>query len=205
MTDYVTEYITSGILELYILGELTPGEAAEVEQMADRYPAVRQELDAIRESLEQYALAHAVTPRPIIKSLFLATVDYMDRLQNGEPVTTPPVLSQTSRVADYAAWINRPDFTLPPKVADTYIKIIGHTSAVTTALVWLLKQADEEVHEQEYERFLVVEGTCTVTAGTNVFYLTPGNYYEVPLHTPHSIQVTSAQPCKVVLQRVAVP
>jgi mannose-6-phosphate isomerase-like protein (cupin superfamily) len=204
MTNPITKYIESGILELYILGELTSAEAEEVEQMAASYPAVRQELDAIRENLEQYALAHAVAPRPLMKSLFLATVDYMERLQNGEPIATPPLLRQSSRVADYASWINRPDFTLPPEVTDVYIKIIGHTPEITTALVWLLEQADSEVHEQEYERFLVVEGTCTVTAGADLFYLTPGDFYEVPLHTPHNIQVTSQEPCKVILQRVAV-
>ncbi len=204
MTNPITEYIESGILELYVLGELTPAEAEEVKQMASSYPAVRQELEAIRENLEQYALAHAVTPRPLMKSLFLATVDYIERLQNGEPIATPPVLSQNSLVADYATWINRPDFTLPPQATDVHIKIIGHTPEITTALVWLLEQADNEVHKQEYERFLVVEGTCTVAAGGDLYYLTPGDYYEVPLHTPHSIQVTSTQPCKVVLQRVAV-
>lgn len=204
MTNPIIEYIESGILELYILGELTPAEAEEVEQMATSYPAVRQELDAIRENLEQYTLAHAVAPRPVMKALFLATVDYMERLKNGEPVSSPPLLSPSSNVTDYVAWLNRPDFTLPPEAANEYIKIIGFTPEITTALVWLREQADNEVHEQEYERFLVVEGTCTVTAGANLFYLTPGNYYEVPLHTPHSIQVTSKEPCKVILQRVAV-
>lgn len=204
MTHNITEYIESGILELYILGEVTPAEAEEVEYMAATYPAVRQELDTIQENLEQYAVAHAVPPRPLMKSLFVATVDYMERLKNGEPVTTPPPLSETSRVVDYAEWLTRPDFTLPPETTDLHIKIMGYTPEVTTAIVWLIDEADNEVHEKEYERFLVVEGTCTVTAGGDLFNLTPGDYYAVPLHTPHSIQVTSKEPCKVILQRVAV-
>ena len=89
-------------------------------------------------------------------------------------------------------------------IKSIFLKIINYTPEVTTAVVWLLDQADNEVHEKEYERFLVAEGTCTVTAGTNLFHLQPNDYYEVPLHTPHTIQVTSSQPCKVILQRVAV-
>ncbi|QNF31514.1 cupin domain-containing protein [Adhaeribacter swui] len=204
MTNIITEYIESGILELYILEQVTPAQAAEVEQMAARHPAIRQELDAIRENLEQYAIAHAVQPRPLMKSLFLATVDYMERLQNGETVITPPLLSQTSRVEQYAAWLNRPDFTLPDETTDLHIKIIEATPAVTSAVVWLIDEAEKEVHEKEHERFLVVEGTCTVTAGEALFYLKPGDFYEVPLYTPHTIRVTSPEPCKVVLQRVAV-
>lgn len=205
MTNNITEYIESGILELYILGEVTPAEAAEVEQMAARYPAIRQELDAIRENLEQYALAHAVQPRLLMKSLFLATINYMERLQNGETAVSPPLLSATSRVEDYAAWLNRPDFTLPPEATDLYIKIIEATPEVTSAVVWLIDEAENEVHEKEYERFLVVEGTCTVTAGEALFRLKPGDFYEVPLHAPHTIRVTSPEPCKVVLQRIAIP
>ncbi|RDC62188.1 cupin domain-containing protein [Adhaeribacter pallidiroseus] len=204
MTNPITEYTESGILELYILGELTPAEAEEVEQMATQHPAIRQELEVIQENLAQYALAHAVAPPALAKSLFLATVDYLERLKNGEPAATIPLLNEHSRVTDYAEWLNRPDLTLPPGVKDLHIKIIGYTPEVTTAIAWLIDEATNEVHHNEYERFLVVEGTCTVTSGPDLIYLKPGDYYAVPLHTPHAIEVTSEVPCKVVIQRVAV-
>ncbi|MDQ3291834.1 MAG: cupin domain-containing protein [Bacteroidota bacterium] len=204
MKDYITEYIESGILELYVMGLTSETENEEVEQMAASHAVIRQELETIRTTMEQYAMAHAVTPRPLMKSLFLATVDYMQRLEKGEPVSNPPALSINSRVSDYEHWLNRPDMILPETADDTYIKIIGNTPSIITAIVWLKDKSDDEVHAKEYERFLIVEGTCTVTAGEANHSFGPGDYYEVPLHTPHVIQVTSKEPCKVVLQRVAV-
>ncbi|PSR53094.1 hypothetical protein AHMF7605_05915 [Adhaeribacter arboris] len=204
MKDTVTEYIESGILELYVMGLTSAAENEEVELMAATHKAIRQELDTILTTMELYASEHAVAPRPLMKSLFLATVDYLNRLEKGEPASFPPLLTISSSLSDYAPWLNRPDMFLPEIAEDTYIKIIGHIPTMTTAIVWLKNKADAEVHRKEYERFLVIEGTCTVTAGEAIHSLAPGNYYEVPLHTSHVIQVTSKQPCKVVLQRVAV-
>jgi mannose-6-phosphate isomerase-like protein (cupin superfamily) len=63
--------------------------------------------------------------------------------------------------------------------------------------------APDEIHDNEYEKFLIVEGECDITVGTNVHHLTPGNYFSIPLHATHSVKVTSKTPCKVILQRVA--
>ena len=56
------EYIASGRLEQYVLGELSPAEQAEVEAQASRHPQVRQELDELLAGLGTYAEAHALTP-----------------------------------------------------------------------------------------------------------------------------------------------
>jgi anti-sigma-K factor RskA len=52
------EYIESGRLEQYVLGELDPAARAEVEDWAARYPEVRQELDELLAGLGVYAEAH---------------------------------------------------------------------------------------------------------------------------------------------------
>ncbi len=56
------EYIASGRLEQYVLGELSPAEQAEVEAQASQHPQVRQELDDLLAGLGVYAEAHALTP-----------------------------------------------------------------------------------------------------------------------------------------------
>ena len=61
------EYIDSGILEQYVLGMVTPDECSEVERRATADPAVRQEINVISESLEEYAMSHAIAPNPVIK------------------------------------------------------------------------------------------------------------------------------------------
>jgi len=55
-------YIETGILELYVLGQLTVMEQKEVEDMAAAYPLVREEINAIEIAMEKYAVFHAVKP-----------------------------------------------------------------------------------------------------------------------------------------------
>ena len=52
----IQAYISSGILELYVIGQLSPREMREVEQMAAQHPAVKKELTAIEQALESYSL-----------------------------------------------------------------------------------------------------------------------------------------------------
>ncbi|WP_161888024.1 cupin domain-containing protein [Pontibacter russatus] len=204
MNPNVKAYIESGVLELYVMGASSPAEALAVEQMAAAHPEVRQELENISLALEGYARAHAVTPRNTVKPLLLATIDYMERLKHGEVPATPPVITPESHIADFATWLDREDMVLPPDADSIYVKIIGYTPDATTAIVWIKEEAAQEVHHDEHERFLIVEGTCDIVAGEDIHQLAAGDYYAVPLHTAHTFKVTSAVPCKAVLQRLAV-
>jgi len=56
------EYIETGILELYVLGQLKPHEQKEVEDMAARFPEIRAEIAAIEMAMEKYAFSHAIQP-----------------------------------------------------------------------------------------------------------------------------------------------
>lgn len=196
------EYIDSGILEQYVLGFTGAEESKEVELMAATDPAIQQEIEAIAKSLEIFAKANAVEPNPVIKPFLLATIDYTERLKNGEPVSNPPILNENSQVGDYAAWLNRNDM-VSAGTDDVFAKIIGYTAEAITAIVWLKDYAPQEVHDNEYERFLIVEGTCNIIVGDEVNSLVPGDYFAIPLYKNHLVEVTSSIPCKVILQRVA--
>jgi mannose-6-phosphate isomerase-like protein (cupin superfamily) len=196
-------FLQSGITERYVLNQTTPAEDAEVARMAALFPEVQEELEAMTIALEQYASAHAQAPDPGIKIFLLATINYMSRLEAGEQPTVPPLLRPGSRISDYAPWLERPDLQLADEEEDARAYIIGHTPEALTAIVWLKRGALPEEHNNEYEHFLVVEGTCAITIGEEVHYLSPGDYLAIPLFTPHSVHVTSAVHCKVILQRVA--
>ncbi len=196
------DYIESGILELYVLGNTNPTQSREVELMAAADPAISIEIEAIREALEAYAMENSVEPNPVIKSFLVATIDYTDRLQNGEPVTNPPMLNEHSAVEDYAAWLNRHDM-VPVDNEDLYAKIIGYTPEAITAIVWIKDYAPHEIHDNEYEKFLIIEGTCNIIVGDEINALIPGDYFAIPLHKNHIVKVTSSIPCKVILQRIA--
>jgi len=197
------EYIESGQLELYVMGMLEPEECREAERMIALYPEVRDEVEQITKALKAYAEEEAGAPHPAIKPLLMATIDYSERLQAGEPQAFPPVLNENSTLADYAEWLNREDLRQPGDFTDLYAKIIGYTPEMTTAIVWINSMAPHEVHDDEYEKFLIVEGTCDILIGDKTYQLVPGDYLSIPLHEGHEVKVTSSVPCKVILQRIA--
>jgi mannose-6-phosphate isomerase-like protein (cupin superfamily) len=197
------EFIESGILELYVLGTASSEEVMEVEQRAAGDPEIRQEIDAISEALELYAMENAIQPNELIKPFLLATIDYTQRLENGEEVTHPPLLNEASTIEDYLPWLSRADMKPPANDLDLFAKIIGYTPTVTSAIVWINEYAPHEVHDDEFERFLIVEGTCEIIVEDEVNQLKPSDYFAIPLHKKHMVKVTSSIPCKVILQRIA--
>lgn len=60
--EEVNAYIESGILELYVLGQLSAIECTEVEEMANKYPEVKAEILAIELAMENYALQNSIEP-----------------------------------------------------------------------------------------------------------------------------------------------
>jgi mannose-6-phosphate isomerase-like protein (cupin superfamily) len=197
------EYINSGILEEFVLGLTSEAESQEVVKMALAYPEVQSEIAEISASLEIYAGHKAPPICPTVKPMLMATIDYMERIRKGEWVTFPPELNEKSTPADFAEWLEREDMTLPEDFEGAYAKIIGFTPQATTAITWLSHGSPEEVHDAQYEKFLILEGSCDITIAGDVISLVPGEYLSIPLHKPHDVKVTSAVPCKVILQRIA--
>ena len=198
----VSEYIETGILELYVLGIASDEERNDVERLALEHVEIREEIEEIKVSIEVYGDAYKLEPNPVIKPFLMAIIDYTERLKSGEPPSVPPLLTENSTVADYHQWLNRPDM-VTADTEDVFAKIIGYTPEATTAIVWLKDYAPHEVHDNEYERFLIVEGTCDIIVEDEINQLVPGDYFAIPLHKKHMIKVTSSIPCKVILQRVA--
>lgn len=199
----VSDYIESGVLELYVMGMASPHESEEVEKMATLHPEVRTEIEEIEKSLEVYAKAKAVSPHATVKPMLLATIDYMKRMGGGEAPSNPSILNENSKPSDFAEWINRADMTAPENFEEIFVKLIAHTPQATTGIVWIKNMAPHEVHHDEHEKFLILEGTCDIVVGDTVHKLVPGDYFQIPLHAGHRVEVTSDVPCKVILQRVA--
>jgi mannose-6-phosphate isomerase-like protein (cupin superfamily) len=199
----IKEYISSGVLELYVLGSLSKEESMQIEELAATHVEVRQEIEEISQAIENYAMENAVAPGPVVKPFLLATIDFMSRIQQGEAVSLPPVLNELSKISDYAQWLNRDDMILPSEADDIYAKIIGYAPGALTAIVWIKTSTPPEVHTDEYEKFLIVEGTCDLFVEGAARQLVPGDYFTIPLHKDHTLQITSDIPCKVILQRIA--
>ena len=70
----IKAYIESGILELYILGDISREEKLQVETMAAKHPAIKAELDEIERSMELYAEHNAVEPSENLRSRVLNSI-----------------------------------------------------------------------------------------------------------------------------------
>lgn len=197
------KFIESGILELYVMGKTDELENSEVLMMSDTYPEVFNEIVAIEISLEKYAKIHGVEIDISIKPFILATIDYTERMQNGELPEFPPLLNANSNLNDYASWLNRSDMVLPVDFEEIHAKIIGYNEEALTAVIWLKNGSPAEIHDDEYEKFLIVEGTCTITIDNEEFNLQSGDFLSIPLYKQHFLKVTSNIPCKAILQRIA--
>lgn len=85
--------ISSGDLELYVLGQLPPDEAYKVEQLAKLFPEVEAELDAISAALEGVADAAAVPPPPSVKEGLMGKLAALKAEEEGRqaPATAAPI------------------------------------------------------------------------------------------------------------------
>ncbi len=74
MKDLKT-YLESGILELYVLGDLSSEEIREVESTIARYPEVKAEVEAIENALQAYAISNAIEPSGAVRTKILNSIE----------------------------------------------------------------------------------------------------------------------------------
>ena len=94
----MNEYISSGILEAYALGELSPAEKAEVEQHLAQHPALRDELARIERTMEAMAMDLAIEPGAHVKSSVLESIKDRNKVVN-----MPPPFWKWAAAASFAA------------------------------------------------------------------------------------------------------
>ena len=133
----IRDYISSGILEQYVLSNTSTEETLEVERMAADHLEIRNEIAEISRAIEQLAMANAVTPSRNVKPFLMATIDFMERMELGEKPSLTPPLNEDSHLTDYSSWLNRNDIVLPLNATDPYAKIISSAPGAVTAIVWI--------------------------------------------------------------------
>lgn len=94
----------SGLLEQYALGRATPAETAEVHAALERYPALRDELASLEQTLEQYATLHAINPPVGLRDRVLAAINADNSTSHTPAVPARrPAVVRTLRLALAAA------------------------------------------------------------------------------------------------------
>ena len=85
-------YIESGVLELYVLGDLSAEEKEQVEAMLEKHPELRHELGEIERALEKYAEKHAIEPEAGLRNTILGGLDIR------EEASVTPMLAQNQHL-----------------------------------------------------------------------------------------------------------
>jgi anti-sigma-K factor RskA len=91
--EEIKAYIESGILELYVLGDVTPTEKRQVEEMASKYPEIKTELNGIERSMELYAKENEVEPSENLRGRVLGSL--LTNLGDDRNFTAAPRHSET--------------------------------------------------------------------------------------------------------------
>jgi len=198
------EYIDSGILEMYVLGLTSDEENIDITKQIELNSDIADEVERITEGLIKHAESKVGDVDLTIKPMVLATIDYIERIENGEEVSVPPILTEATVVNDFSKWLDRKDMVLPIDFVDFHAKLIGHNEEATTAIAWLKFGSPHETHNKLIEKFFILEGTCDIVTDDGLTHsLVSGDYFSVPLHLGHYVKVTSEMPCKIILQRIA--
>jgi anti-sigma-K factor RskA len=92
----IEEYISSGILEAYALGELSEREQKEVEKNLSDYPQLKAELARIEEAQEAFLMKAAVQPRTSVKESLFRKIN--------EPKPEAKIVSMPAAGFQLTAW-----------------------------------------------------------------------------------------------------
>lgn len=193
-------YIDSGILEEYCLGLLPVGGMQEVERMCRQYPGIRAEKESIEAGLEQQAKARAIAPPPALEDQIWGLLENLNREKQHDLSDLPLI----NRFSDHKNWLRIVQPLLPPKFEEERtVQVLRADVGVIQMLVQSKTDFEDEVHRDEYESFIILEGECECRVGDHVFRLGPGGFTEIPLHTAHDVRILTPH-VTAILQRVAV-
>ena len=120
----IQEYIESGKLELFLLGELTEREREEVIAMAKAHPKIQQELDALEEAMFAFDELTGKAPSAQVKEKIFASLEEDFKEEDATkkaPIPTPAPVE--TKVVKLSPW-------KPFAVAASLIAILASAAAI---------------------------------------------------------------------------
>ncbi len=120
----IQEYIESGKLELFLLGELTEREREEVIAMAKAFPEIQQELDALEQSMFAFDELTGKAPSVQVKEKIFASLeeDFKEEDATKKALLPDPAPLET-KVVKLSPW-------KPFAVAASLIAILASAAAI---------------------------------------------------------------------------
>jgi hypothetical protein len=77
----VQRYISSGIIESYVVGLVSAAEAREVENAMAEFPEIKAAVEACRRDMERYVQLHSIPPPKGIRKRLLEVIENEDSLE----------------------------------------------------------------------------------------------------------------------------
>ena len=101
----VNEYIESGILDVYVLGGLSPEEATEVELFTSKFPEIKKEIEAIRFTIEEFSSGNNIAPSGSVKQNIFEKINIHKFSQNEDTNSFDRRNINYSYLALAASWL----------------------------------------------------------------------------------------------------
>lgn len=130
------DYIDSGILELYVMGALSPEETADVERRAAADAVVAQEIRAIRDALTSLDQHHESTPRASLRA------EILDAIDRDSPMFQPAVyVANSRRTVERTSYAEQPPQQMQSSpryalAASWIVAVLGIAAAAYFAMQW---------------------------------------------------------------------
>ncbi len=186
---------------MYALDLLDAIEKEDVELMISFFPELKKELDSIQHALEMYAASRSVQPRAHVKDKIKDAISNFEKEQEMDPINLPLI----SCYSDHNKWLNlvRDVIPLAPEGDSPFIKVLHKSDKVLQVVVVSATNFEDEVHDDEYESFLILKGRCKCTVGESVRFMEEGEFMAIPLHEHHTVEVLT-EAVVAIVQRVAI-
>ena len=133
----IQEYISSGIIESYLLGELSDKERAEVKQMVDCHPEVKTEIELVEATLMNFA---AKTPPPHLKQNILDKID----------IKETKVISLETKRLSYSTWLVAASIAL--LIGSSIYNIILMNKLHSTEEQFVVLSSEKEKYVKDFEK-----------------------------------------------------
>jgi hypothetical protein len=139
-------------------------------------------------------------PKASLKNKILGLLDDL-KLEQQIDWNSPPQLNPYS---DAGLWQKAVELHQSPSYFDNiHTHLLFKDANRSLSLVWVKSFVPEEEHDYLQESFLILEGACVFYSNDVGIRYNTGDFVPVP-NEKHRVEVTSAQPMKVVLQRLKV-
>lgn len=141
----IQEYISSGILERYVLGAASEQESREVEKLSESHPEVKEEIVAIQDALIAYVSKQSIDPPAHLKNKLIATIETVEEINHRKEEVNVVSMKPVRANFDYKALLIAAAFLLL-LVSGFYIsRLAGDIRSLNTDMK-RLRQHDDSLN-----------------------------------------------------------